>query len=288
VKEEDRRVARALSRAALLVEKASEARPRIRHAEEGTTGRRRGIVDRVRRAASALFAASLLTAGAAFAEEPEPAPPSEVRDAPKGGKDVPDLPPPADESTAPVLPAPPEEAPPLPPRKNGFVLESSLGAVGFMGQFRHVAPTALWLHTQFGYEPLDWLMVFADGELLYTDTSEAQDPTKSRAFPVFGFGAGLRFTIHATPRFAVFAQASLGALKADIPQNALAILGYRSAESLNLSFGGRIGLEWYQIDRHLALGLAGGLRDATGFAKAAQRADLPLFWDAAASIRYTF
>ena len=47
-------------------------------------------------------------------------------------------------------------------------------------------------------------------------------------------------------------------------------------------------MEWYQIDRHMALGLAGGLRDATGFAKTIGAADTGLMADASAAIRYTF
>jgi hypothetical protein len=191
-------------------------------------------------------------------------------------------------SSSALLPTPLEEAPPPPPRKKGFVLESSLGAIGFMGQFRHVSPTTFWVHTQLGFEPLSWLMIFADGELFYPDTSEAQQPPATKAFPVFGFGGGVRFTIHPTDRFAIFAQGSVGALKADVPKGELVVLGYRDAEAINPSFGGRLGLEWYQVDRHMALGVAGGVRDATGFLKLTAINDTPLMWDASASLRYTF
>ena len=44
------------------------------------------------------------------------------------------------------------EAPPPRPRRKGLVLESTLGVLGFAGQFRHVAPPAYWLHAQLGYE----------------------------------------------------------------------------------------------------------------------------------------
>jgi hypothetical protein len=168
------------------------------------------------------------------------------------------------------------------------VLESTLGAAGFLGEFRKIAPPGWWLRTQLGYEIFRWLMVFGEGELLYTDTSASSDASKLRAFPIFGFGGGLRVTIHPTERFAFYLQGSVDALKADVPKNALAIIGFKDAESLSASFGGRIGLEWYQIDRHLALGLTGGVRDATGFARASGASDTPLLWDAGASLRYTF
>ena len=187
-----------------------------------------------------------------------------------------------------TLPEAPLDAPPPLPRKKGFVVEGSLGALGFMGQFRHVAPAAPWIHMQFGYELTSWLMLFLGGDLAFTDTSIAQDPTKSRAFPIFGFGVGPRLTWHVTERVAVFGQVSIGALKADVPKNAFAILGYRDAESLGLDLGARIGVEWFQIDRHMALGLAVGVRDAKGFAKLAATSDSPLMWDGSAAIRYTF
>jgi hypothetical protein len=187
-----------------------------------------------------------------------------------------------------ILPEAPPEAPPPLPRHKGFVLEGSLGALGFLGQFRHVAPTAPLLRVQLGYEFFRWLMAFAEGELAFSDTSVSQDPSKSRAFPIYGFGAGARFTVHATERVAIYAQGSVGALKADVPQNSFGILGYRDAESLGVSFGARLGVEWYQIDRHMALGLVGGIRDATGFAKVARKSDTALMWDGSAVIRYTF
>ncbi len=188
----------------------------------------------------------------------------------------------------PLLPEAPAEAPPAMPRHKGFVLEGSLGALGFLGQFRHVAPTAPWLHAQLGYELVRWLMVFVEGELAFSDTSVSQDPSSARAFPIYGVGTGARVTVHATDRVALFAQGAIGVLKADVPENAFAVLGYANAESLGLSVGARVGVEWYQVDRHMALGLAVGARDAKGFAKLVARGDTPLMWDGSAAIRYTF
>jgi hypothetical protein len=191
-----------------------------------------------------------------------------------------------------TLPTPPPEAPPPPPRHKGLVLESTAGVLGYVGMFRHVAPPGFWLHGQLGYEIFRWLMVFGESELSLTDTSEAQDPSSSMAFPLFGFGGGLRGTLHFTERVAAFLQPDIGALEALVPQGSLANLGYPNAESLNVYFGGRLGVEWYQLDRHMALVAQGGVRDATGFAKSAfgglSAGDTPLLWDAAGGIRYTF
>jgi hypothetical protein len=181
-----------------------------------------------------------------------------------------------------------DAGPPLRPRHKGLVLESTLGVLGFAGQFRHVAPMAPWLHMQLGYEVLPWLMLFGEGELGYTDTSEAEDPSHVTAFSIWGFGGGARATLHATDRVAFFGQLSADALGANVPHDTLAIIGYRSAESLNASFGARVGVEWYQMDRHLALALQVGVRDAQGFQKFLDNSDFPLLWDAAVGFRYTF
>lgn len=186
-------------------------------------------------------------------------------------------------------PAPsPDDAPPIQPHKRGVVLQPSLGAMGFVGQFRKVAPPAPELRLQAGYEPLKPLMVFAEGNLFFTDTSNLQDAPKTHAFAAFGFGGGIRGTIHVTEPIAIFLEGNLGLMKADIAKSALANIGYKNAESLNLYFGGHLGVEWYQIDRHLALGLLGGVRDLTGWKRTIGASDTPLAWDGALSLRYTF
>ncbi len=187
-----------------------------------------------------------------------------------------------------ILPTAPPEAPPAPPRHSGFVVESRLGALAFLGDFRHVAPTAPWWHVDAGYELFSWLAVFGYGELCFTDTSGAQGPSNTYAFPMYGFGGGLRGTVHATERVAFFLEANGGVLRADVPKGALANLGYASAETFGLAVGGRLGVEWYQVDRHLAFGLDVGLRDATGFARRFIGTGAPLMLDASGAIRYTF
>jgi hypothetical protein len=191
-------------------------------------------------------------------------------------------------SPASILPEAPLEAPPPPPRRKGVVLESRLGALAFLGDFRKVAPTAPWWHVDAGYELLSWLAVFGYGELSFTDTSGVQGPSNSFAFPLYGFGGGARATVHATPRVAFFLEADGGVLRADVPKGALADLGYANAERFGLSVGGRLGVEWYQVDRHLAFGLDVGLRDATGFAQQFIGKAAPLMLDASGAIRYTF
>ena len=144
------------------------------------------------------------------------------------------------------------------------------------------------MHVQLGYELLRWLMLYGEGELAFTDTSNRQAAPKTRTFPLFGFGGGARFTIRFTERVGIYAQGGFGMLKADIATNALGILGFRDAESLGVYVGGRLGVEWFQIDRHFALGLNAGIRTAQGFAKLGAGTDTPLMLDGGASLRYAF
>ncbi len=187
-----------------------------------------------------------------------------------------------------ILPEAPLEAPPPPPRHKGVVVESRLGALAFLGDFRHVAPTAPWWHVEAGYELLKWLAVFGYGEVCFTDTSEIETGANNTGFPIYGFGGAVRATVHATPRVAFFLEGDGGTMRADVPRGTLVNLGYAKAELFSPVFGGRFGVEWYQVDRHLAFGLDVGVRDALGFAEQFIGTSPPLMLDASGAIRYTF
>lgn len=183
---------------------------------------------------------------------------------------------------------PPPEAPPPRPWSKGVVVEGSAGVLGYFGAFRRLAPPAFFQRIQAGYELFDWLMVFGGGELAFTDTSVSQDASKVRAFPIWGFDGGARLTMRPFERVGIFAQGDVGLMKADVPANALAVVGFPKTESLRPFFGGRIGVEWYQLDHHLSFGIAGGPRLATGFERSFGKGDTPVMWDAAITLRYTF
>ena len=67
--------------------------------------------------------------------------------------------------------APPPEAPPPAPYKKTVVLDASIGVLAFLGPFGKVAPPGPMLRVQLGYEIFRWLMVFGQGSLAFTDTS---------------------------------------------------------------------------------------------------------------------
>lgn len=180
----------------------------------------------------------------------------------------------------------PLEIPPPPPRHKGVVLETTLGAMGWLGKLKTISPPASLLHLQLGYEPFDWLLVFGEGDLGFTSTRYASPPPGPRGYAVYGFGAGLRGTVHVTDRVALYAQFDFGGMKANT--DVLASYGFTEAEKMNAYFGGTGGVEWYQVDRHYALALNGGARRTTGFDRLGFGGDSAVAWMGGAAIRYTF
>jgi hypothetical protein len=187
-----------------------------------------------------------------------------------------------------MLPAAPLEAPPAPPRKKGLVLEQGLGAVGWLGKFGGLTGhPAIWLKTQIGFELFKWLMLFGASDLAFTDTGNSSGPAQNRPFPIIGFSGGVRFTIPFTARVGMYVQGEAGGDVALVKSGVLTNFGYHPAESVGFMAGGRLGLEWFQTDRHLALGVSGGARYMANLAYEAG-GDLPLAWDATIDLRYTF
>lgn len=235
----------------------------------------------VKRVVAALFvslAVSLAVAAPSHARADEPAPPAAVTVSPER---------PAVAAEGATEEGAPPAAPPPKPYAKSLVLDTSLGALVPMGAFRHVAPPSPWMRLTVGYELFRWLMLFGSGELSLTDTSVAQGQPNTRAFPIFGFGGGARVTVRLGARFGLYGQGELGAMRADIADGALRLVGFGGAESLGLYAGGRLGFEWYQVDRHFALGTSLGVRDAFGFAHD-RASDTPLMLDASLAVRYAF
>lgn len=179
-----------------------------------------------------------------------------------------------------------ELVPPPPPRHKGFVLESSIGAFGQLGEMKHVSPLAPWFHLQFGYEPLRFLMVFAEGDLMLANTSYAHPPPPPRTYALWSVGGGLRGTVKVGERVGLYLQASVGG--ATVSSDVLGIYGYREADKFNLYLAGELGVEWYQVSPHLALTLHGGVRDYTATFKRDHSSQPPLAWVSGLGLRYTF
>jgi hypothetical protein len=178
------------------------------------------------------------------------------------------------------------EAPPPAPHRQGVVLESSLGAFGHLGTMKNISPMSPWFHVQLGFEPFKWLMVFGEGDVVFSSTSYANPPPGPRGYALYGFGGGARLTFKPAERFGVYAQGSLGLAR--VSDDVLSIYGYPDATNFNPYFGATLGLEWYQISPHYALALLGGVRDyPKSFARSVND-QTPLAWLGGASLRYTF
>jgi hypothetical protein len=179
-----------------------------------------------------------------------------------------------------------ELAPPPPPRHQGVVVESTIGAFGQLGDMKHISPIAPWFRLQLGFEPLRFLMVFAEGDLVVSNTSYAHPPPPPRTYSLWGFGAGLRGTLKASDRVGLYLQGSLGG--AEVTDDVLGIYGYPDADKFHLYVAGELGVEWYQASPHLALALHGGVRDYTATFKREQSTGPPLAWVSGVALRYTF
>lgn len=179
-----------------------------------------------------------------------------------------------------------EEAPPAPPRGHGFVVESTVGALGHIGPLKNVSPTSPWFHLQVGFEPLAWLMVFGEGDLVFSNTSYANPPPDPRTYALFGFGGGVRLTVKPTDRLGIYVQGSAGGAK--ITEDVLYYYGYRNADQLGLYYGGQLGLEWYQVNPHMALAVNGGVKNYQDVLGRERGGEQALAWTGGVALRYVF
>jgi hypothetical protein len=180
----------------------------------------------------------------------------------------------------------PDEAPPPPPRKHGFTVESGLGALSHLGPLSHVTPTSPWFHLQLGYEPLRWLMVFAETDLVFSNTSYAAQPPPPRTYRLFGFGGGLRGSLGLSERFGAFLEGSAGI--ASVSDDLLEIYGFLHATEWQPYIGGRLGLEWRPVNPHLCIGLSGGMRTYQSGLRRERSSSSALAVLGGLSLRYTF
>lgn len=190
---------------------------------------------------------------------------------------------PADADTSPV--AADLEAPPLPPRHHGLVIEGSVGALGHLGDMKHISPTAPWFRLQVGYEVFDWLMVFGQGDVAIANTGYAHRPPDKRGYALFGFGVGPRFSWQPSRSFGIYLQGEGGLASAN--EDVLSTYGYRNAAQLRPYVGGNVGLEWFQINPHYALAAYGGVRDYIQNFERTYGANPPIVWVSGLALRYT-
>lgn len=182
----------------------------------------------------------------------------------------------------------PEDEAPLPaPREHGLVVESGVGFVSQIGSLKHITPTAPWFQTRVGYEILDWMMPFVELDCVFATTSYATEPPPPRSYFHYGAGAGLRITIPVGSIVGIMAQGSLGFARVS-EQNVLSIYGFPDADEPNLYYGAELGLEWYQVNPHLALAAHGGVRSYGAGLTRDRGSDPPVALLGSADLRYAF
>jgi hypothetical protein len=175
-------------------------------------------------------------------------------------------------------------APPPAPRRHGVVVEGSVGALGHLGDMKHVSPISPWFRLQAGYEVLHWLLLTGQGDLALSNTAYAHRPPEKRAYALFGFGAGARAGWQPWNAVGLYLQidGGLSSATADL----LSTYGYRDAAHLRPNAGATLGLDWFQINPHYALGIYAGARDYFQTFERTNGSSPPIAWISGAALRY--
>jgi hypothetical protein len=180
----------------------------------------------------------------------------------------------------------PAEGLPPPPRSHGFLIESGIGALGHLGELRHVSPLSPRYYLRAGYELAPWVLFFAEGDVTLSNTSYAPQPPEPRSYALFGFGAGARLTLPLLEWLGIYVQGSAGLAR--VSQDVLATYGYSNAMTLSGYFGGLLGLQAYLPSPHLRLLLEGGVRSYPYSLDRDASQVTPLAWVAGPAIGYAF
>ncbi|HVZ37171.1 MAG TPA: hypothetical protein VG963_32335 [Polyangiaceae bacterium] len=191
----------------------------------------------------------------------------------------------ADPAEADTKPDTAELAPPPPaPRRRGVVIEGGLGALGHLGDMKHVSPISPSFRLQAGYEIFNWLLLSAQGDLELSDTAYAHRPPDKRAYALFGFGIGARLGWQPWHVVGFHFQPEGGL--SSVTDDVLSTYGYRDATRLRPFVGATIGVDWFQINPHYALGIYGGVRDYLQTFERTYGSAPPLAWVSGVALRY--
>jgi hypothetical protein len=132
---------------------------------------------------------------------------------------------------------------------------------------------------------LKWLLFFGEVDVAFGNTSYAHPPPPPRTYALYSFGGGVRLTVVPWDAIGFYLEGGLGAAEAS--EDVLQIYGFDHADELNTYAGAELGIDWYQVNPHMALALHGGVRTYAGFDRERDTAS-PLTWLSGLSLRYTF
>lgn len=176
------------------------------------------------------------------------------------------------------------EAPPLPPRRQGLVVEGSVGALGHLGDMQVISPISPWFKLQIGYEVFGWLMLFGAGDVALSSTGLANRPPEKRGYALFGMSAGARLAWQPFTALGLYLQPAVGL--ASVNHDVLSTYGYPDADRLRPFAEGTLGIEWFQVSSHYGLSLYGGARDYFQSFQRINGTKPPLVWLSGVAIRY--
>lgn len=176
------------------------------------------------------------------------------------------------------------EAPQLPPRQQGVVIEGSVGALGHLGDMQGISPVSPWFKLHVGYELFSWLMVFGAGDLALSSTSLANRPPEKRSYALFGVSTGARLAWQPLTALGFYLQPAVGL--ASVNHDVLSTYGYPDADRLRPFAESTLGIEWFQVSSHYGLSLYGGARDYFQSFERINGTRAPLVWLSGIAIRY--
>lgn len=177
-----------------------------------------------------------------------------------------------------------QEAPPLPPRRQGLVVEGSVGALGHLGDMQVVSPISPWFRLHVGYELFGWLMVFGAGDVALSSTALANRPPEKRSYALFGVSTGARLAWQPFAAVGAYLQPAVGL--ASVNHDVLSTYGYPDADRLRPFAEGTLGIEWFQVSSHYGLSLYGGARDYFQSFERINGTKAPIVWLSGLAIRY--
>ena len=140
---------------------------------------------------------------------------------------------------------------------HGLFVEGGIGVRNFRGGVGAVSAPGLYAHVGVGLEVLPFFLVrlAVEGSIHGTDAPPPPSPT---VFEVIGALGELRLQGNFTSRFAMWIGGEAGIVYAT--GEVLRVYGYDQSDSIGLTYGGSVGLDWHMVNRHHSIGLSGGAR----------------------------
>jgi len=165
------------------------------------------------------------------------------------------------------------------------MVEGTIGVYAPSGRLKRISAPGPWMRITIGYDVTRWLGLFVAGDAAFLSTNRAPPPPGERAYAVYGFGGGARFSFGITNRIRIPIRVELGVHRTN-DKGVLASYGFNDTADFGLSYGATVGVEWRAMSRHFGIILEGGVRNDSNLTHAA-RAESPLAIVSGLTLHYT-